>query len=136
MKKNTIVEHQNTCSVPYKPETVMGTGVKRQYVGAGKVHNQQHNKTLNPKFSALIDTIVDGEHSPKKKKKTLPINELFPVKKTLPRDDLTPKVDVDDDDIDPEQTDLAAIDVDDDNETEDDSDDSNDSDNDESFSGI
>ena len=59
--QDSIVGHQNTCSVPYKPEAVMGTGVKRQY-GAGKVHNQQHNKTL-------IDSIVDEEHLPKKKEK-------------------------------------------------------------------
>ena len=60
--QDSIVGHQNTCSVPYKPETVR-TGVKQQqYVGAGEVHNQQHNKTL-------IDSIVDEEHLPKKKKK-------------------------------------------------------------------
>ena len=67
-----IVEQQNTCSVPYKPETVMGTGVKRQY-GASKVHNQQHNKML-------IDSIIDEEHSPKKK--FLPNSKIFPVEKT------------------------------------------------------
>ena len=101
MRKNSIVGHQNTCSVPYKSETVMRTGVKRQYranndrsvfegentipvnnggkrktfidsiitkdggLGAGKVQNQQHNKTLNPKFSALIDSIIDEEPSSK-----------------------------------------------------------------------
>ena len=111
--------------------------------------NQQpslsEKKPVNPKFSALIDSIVDEEHSPKKKKKTLTMNELFP-----PRDDLTPKVDVDDDITDTdtdddfidnlpspkqdaEQADLTAIDVDDDNETENDSDDS---DNNESYSRI
>ena len=108
-RSDNLKRHQIICKVKNKPETVMGTGVKRQYVGAGKVHNQQHNKTLNPKFSALIDTIVDGEHSPKKKKKSLPINELFPVKKTPPRDDLIPKVD-DDDGITDTDTDDDVID--------------------------
>ena len=80
-----IKKWENACSVPYEPETVKRTDDKQQKYGAGKVHNQQYNKTL-------IDSIVDGEHLQKKKKKTLSMNELFP-----PRDDLTPKVDVDDD---------------------------------------
>ena len=54
------LKRKNTCSAPYEPETVKRTGVKQQqYVGAGEVHNQQHKKTLNPKFSALIDSIAD-----------------------------------------------------------------------------
>ena len=116
--RQSLWNHKKYCkgetshhSVPYEPETVMGTDVKRQYDGAGKVQIQQHSKTLNPKFSALIDSIVDEEHSPKKKKKTLTMNELF-----LPRDDLTPKVDVDDDITDTDT---------DDNETEDEENDCN-----------
>ena len=110
--RQSLWNHKKYCkggtnhhSFPYESETVIGTYVKQQYAGAGKVHNQQHNKTLNLKFSALIDSIVDEEHSPKKKKKTLSINELFP-----PRDDLTPKVDVDDDITDTDTGDDDDID--------------------------
>ena len=88
IRKPQHLKRKNTCSAPYESETVMGTDVK-QYVGSGKVHNQQHSKTLNPKFSALIDSIVDEEHSPKKKKKTIP-----------PRVDLIAKIVVVDDDDD------------------------------------
>ena len=56
IKKPRHLKRENTCSVPYEPETVIGTDVKQQYVGSGEVHNQQHSKTLNPKISALTDT--------------------------------------------------------------------------------
>ena len=93
------LKRKNTCSAPYEPETVKRTDVEQQqYVGAGEVHT----KTLNP---ALMDSIVDEEHPPKKKKKTLSIDELFPL-----TDDLTPKIDVDDDITD---TDTDDDDIDD-----------------------
>ena len=62
--------------------------------------NQQHSKTLNPKISALADSIIDEEPSskdkpttspeslttpPAPKKKTLSISKLFSLKKTPPR---------------------------------------------------
>ena len=104
------LKRKNVFSAPYEPETVMGTGVKQQqYIGSGKVHNQQHSKTLNPKFSALIDSIVDEEHSPKKKKKNLP-----------PRVDLTAKIVVDDDDDDDDDDDITDTDDDDDDDDDDD----------------
>ena len=149
IRKPQHLKRKNACSVPYEPETVMGTDVK-QYVGSGKVHNQQHSKTLNPKISALADAILNDESStptmsdikipvnkdttptkslesmsisPAPKKKTLSINKLFP-----PRDDLTSKVDGSDDCSDDnesysgiEPVDMTAEDDrdDDENETED-----------------
>ena len=121
------------------------------------VQNQQHSKTLNPKFSALIDSIVDEEPSskdkpttspeslttpPAPKKKTLSINKLFSVKKTPPRVDLSAKVD-DDDDItdtdDDDDIDNLPPPKQDEGQTDltamDVDDDSDDSDN-ESYSGI
>ena len=114
VRKNFIVGHQNTCSVPDKSETVMGIGVKRQYGAnddrspfAGEntipVNNDKKRKTSekksdNPKMSAFAKTIIDREPSSKDKSflvslsipptpKTLTSNKLFPVKKTPPRVD-------------------------------------------------
>ena len=37
--QDSIVGYQNTCSVPYKPETVMDKDIKQQYVGSDKIQN-------------------------------------------------------------------------------------------------
>ena len=58
MRADNLKRHQNSCKVQNKPETVMETDVEQQYVGSGKVQNQQHSKTLNPKISALADAIL------------------------------------------------------------------------------
>ena len=64
MRADNLTRHKNSCKVQNKPETVMETNVKQQqYVGSGKVQNQQHSKTLNPKISALADAIIDEEPS-------------------------------------------------------------------------
>ena len=70
MRKNSIVEHQNTCSVPDKSETVMRTGVKRQYganddrsvfVGENKVkNNSELELTNNPKQQSNATSHIDG----------------------------------------------------------------------------
>ena len=67
MRADNLPRHKNTCSVPYKPETVMDKDIKQQYVGSDKIQNQQHSKTLNPKFSALIDTIINEKYEPSEK---------------------------------------------------------------------
>ena len=109
-------------------------GETKHHSFLARSQNQQpslvEKKPVNPKISALIDAIIDEEPSskylpkdkpttsleslsippaPKKKKKTLPINKLFPVKKTPPRVDLSAKVD-DDDDITDTDTDDDDID--------------------------
>ena len=44
-------------------------GIKQQqYVDAGEAHNQKHNKTLNPKFSELIDSIARKDIHQRKEK--------------------------------------------------------------------
>ena len=69
-RSDNLKRHQISCKVKNKPETIIEAGIKQQqHASSGEVHNQQHNKTLNPKFSALIDSIVNEGHSPKKKKK-------------------------------------------------------------------
>ena len=67
MRADNLPRHKNTCSVPYKPVTVMKTDVKQQYVGSGKIQNQQCSKTLNPKISDLINAIVNEKGEPPKK---------------------------------------------------------------------
>ena len=68
MRADNLPRHKNTCSVPYKPETVMDKDIKQQYVGSDKIQNQQYSKTLNPKvFSALIDTIINEKYEPSEK---------------------------------------------------------------------
>ena len=67
MRADNLPRHKNTCSVSYKPETVMDKDIKQQYVGSDKIQNQQHSKTLNPKFSALIDTIINKKYEPSEK---------------------------------------------------------------------
>ena len=110
--RQSLWRHKQNCNNKrIRADTASYPDMEKQktFIGAG---NQQHSKTLNPDILALADSIVDEDHSPKKKKKTLPINELFP-----PRDDIT-------------DTDTDT----DDNETEDSSDAC--SDDNESYSGI
>ena len=80
--RQSLWKHKKICkggtnhhSVPYEPETVMGTDVK-QYVGSGKVQNQQHSKTLKPKISALADAIVNEEPTSKYLPKDKPTTSL------------------------------------------------------------
>ena len=61
------LKRKNACSVPYKPETVMGTDVKQQYVGSDKIQNQQRSKTLTPKISDLIDAIINEKYESSEK---------------------------------------------------------------------
>ena len=67
MRADNLPRHKNTCSVPYKPETVMGKDIKQQYVGSDKILNQQHSKTLTPKISDLVDAIINEKYEPSEK---------------------------------------------------------------------
>ena len=153
VEKNSIVGHQNICSVPDKSKTVMGTDVKRQYGIATifpeqSVQNQLHKKALNPKISAFANAIIDEKPSSKDKPTTFleslsippapkKSDKLFSVKKTPPRIDLSAKVDdditdTDDDDIDdqpPPKQNEGQMNLTD-NETEDEEDDSDEDDDD------
>ena len=72
--RQSLWNHKKYCkgetshhSVPYEPETVMGTDVKQQYVGSDKIQNQQRSKTLTPKISDLIDAIINEKYESSEK---------------------------------------------------------------------